>query len=201
MQHLFNLLIKPPPPKAEKSKALHLSFATVRGVNENFTAIQSSLQLNSPYLLALCESRRHNSIMSTSLTVPGYVIHRLDAPPCHGLCVFAKDTLPFGREILLEDVRHEYMCSCLALLHSTIYVYFLYHSPSSQNSAIFDAISNSIALALSRHPTAEIIVFGDFNVHHKEWLIRSHSTDAPGVSAFNFALSYDILFYLNFCCR
>lgn len=108
------------------------------------------------------------------------------------VCVFAKDTLPLGREITLEDVTHEYMCFRLALLHSTIYLYFLYRSPLSQNSAIFGAIFNSIDLALSRHPTAEIMVFGDFNVHHKEWLVHSHSTDTSGVSAFNFALSQDL---------
>ena len=46
--------------------------------------------------------------------------------------------------------------------------------------------------ALSRHPTVDIMVVGDFNVHHKEWLVHSHSTDASGVSAFNFAMSHDL---------
>lgn len=77
---------KTPPPRAEKSKALHLCFANVRGVRGNFIAIQSFLLLNSPDLLALCESRLDRNVMSTSLTVPGYVINRLDSPPCHGLC-------------------------------------------------------------------------------------------------------------------
>ena len=58
----FQPAYKTPPPRAEKSKVLHLSFANVKGVRGNFTAIQSSLQLNSPDLLALCESRLDNKL-------------------------------------------------------------------------------------------------------------------------------------------
>ena len=44
-------------------------------------------------------------------------------------------------------------------------------------------------IALAQHSTADTMVFGVFDVHHKEWLVHSHSTDALGVNAFNFAMS------------
>ena len=63
---------------------------------------------------------------------------------------------------------------------STTYLYFLYRSPSSPSCAVFNAISSSIDKALARHPSANTFVFGDFNVHHTNWLTHSHGTDRPG---------------------
>ena len=33
---------------------------------------------------------------------------------------------------------------------------------------------------LSVCPSANVFVFGDFNVHHKDWLTYSGGTDGPG---------------------
>ena len=38
---------------------------------------------------------------------------------------------------------------------------------------VFDTISSNIDEALSIKPSANVIVFGDFNVHHKDWLTSS----------------------------
>ena len=35
-------------------------------------------------------------------------------------------------------------------------------------------------------------VFGDFNVHNREWLIHSRSTDTSGLAAQEFALSHSL---------
>ena len=80
-------------------------------------------------------------------------------------------------------------CFRLSLLHSTMYLYFLYRSPSSSSCAVVDAISDSIDRVISLHPAAQVMVFGDFNVHHKEWLIHSHGTDAAGTSVYNFSIT------------
>ena len=43
----------------------------------------------------------------------------------------------------------------------------------------FDAISSNIDEVLSINPSANVFVFGDSNVHDKDWLTNSGGTDRP----------------------
>ena len=71
-------------------------------------------------------------------------------------------------------------CFQLALLHSMSYFFFLYRSTSSSLCTVFDSVSSNIDEVLSINPSANVFVFGDFNVHHKDWLTYSGATDRPG---------------------
>ena len=42
---------------------------------------------------------------------------------------------------------------------------------------VFDSISYNTDEVLSINPSANVVVFGDFNVHHKDWLTYSGGTD------------------------
>ena len=42
---------------------------------------------------------------------------------------------------------------------------------------VFDSISSNIDEVLSINPPANVFVFGDFNVHLKDWLTYSISND------------------------
>ena len=53
---------------------------------------------------------------------------------------------------------------------------------------MLDAISDSIDSAISQHPSAQVMVFGDFNVHHKEWLTVI-LTFLDGITTHNFLIS------------
>ena len=79
-----------------------------------------------------------------------------------------------------------YLCFQLALLHSMSYFFFLYRSPSSSLCTVFDSISSNIDEVLSINPSANVFVFGDFNVHHKDWLTYSGETVRPGEFCYNF---------------
>ena len=56
----------------------------------------------------------------------------------------------------------------------------------------FDSISSNLDEVLSIDPSANVFVFGDFNVHHKDWLTYSGGTDRPG------ELSNDLTQMVNF---
>ena len=86
----------------------------------------------------------------------------------------------------------------LALLHSVSYFFFLYRSPSSPSCSVLDAVSTNIDRALSKHPTANVFVFGDFNVHHVEWLKHLHGTDQPGEYSFNFSITHNFTQIVDF---
>ena len=58
---------------------------------------------------------------------------------------------------------------------------------------IFDSISSNIDEVLSINPSADVFVFGDFNVHHKDWLTCSGGTDKSGELCYNFSISNDLI--------
>ena len=46
--------------------------------------------------------------------------------------------------------------------------------------AVFDSISSNIDEVLLINPSVNAFVFGEFNIHHKDWLTYSGGTDQPG---------------------
>ena len=51
---------------------------------------------------------------------------------------------------------------------------------------------------LSINPSANVFVFGDFNIHHKDWLPYSSGTDISGELYYNFSISNDLTQMVNF---
>ena len=88
----------------------------------------------------------------------------------HSLTVYVKEGLPLAWDLSLKNSVDFYLCFQLALLHSLAYLFFLYRSPSLSLCMVFDSISSNIDQVLLINPSAIVSVFGDFNVHHKEWL-------------------------------
>ena len=54
---------------------------------------------------------------------------------------------------------------------------------------VFDSISSNIDEVLSIIPSANVFVFGDFIVHHKDWLTYSGGTDRSGELCYNFQMT------------
>ena len=78
------------------------------------------------------------------------------------------------------------------------YFFFLYRSPSSSLCTVLDSISSNTDEVLSINPSANVFVFGDFNVHHKDWLTYSGGTDRPGELCYNFSISNDLTQIVKF---
>ena len=95
----------------------------------------------------------------------------------HGLAVYVKEGLPFARDLSLENSADSYLCFRLALFHSVSYFFFLYRSLSLSSCMVFNSISSIIDEVLSVNPSANVFVFGEFNVHHKDWLTYPGGTD------------------------
>ena len=97
----------------------------------------------------------------------------------HGLAVYVKEGLPFAWDLSLENSADSYLCFRLALLHSVSYFFFLYRSPSLSLCTVFDAISSNTDEFLPVSLSANVFLFGDFNVHHKDWLTYSGGAGRP----------------------
>ncbi len=94
-------------------------------------------------MLPVSETKVDSSILSAEVTPDGYVIHRQDKAPCHGLAVFVKPNLPLVRLTDYEHSRHEFLAFVAHLEGSTLILFFIYRSPSP-NCYIFDVISDGI---------------------------------------------------------
>ena len=77
--------------------------------------------------------------------------------------------------------------------HSTTkFICSVYLSPNSTDyPKFFDYLNSKIEHILSSSPFSEIIILGDFNVHHRQWL-SSSSHDTAGERAFHFAIQNDL---------
>ncbi|XP_065640981.1 uncharacterized protein LOC136073297 isoform X1 [Hydra vulgaris] len=117
-----------------------------------------------------------------------------------GLGVYICINSPICREIRFKSFDHSFMCFRLAPLHSITFLFVLYHSPSSHDCTLLDVVSDQIDHALSLYPSANIVVVGDFNAHHTEWL-GSNTTDPAGTKAFNFCVSQSLTQIVNFVTR
>ena len=62
----------------------------------------------------------------------------------------------------------------------------------------FDSVSSNIDEVFSINSPANVFVFGDFNIHHKDWLSYSGGTDRPGELCYNFSISNDLTQIVNF---
>ena len=121
------------PDNFESHNSLKLSFMNIRGLRLNFVDCESFLESNSPDIIALCETNLDDSIDSGNFSVRGYLslIRKDSSTHMHGLAVYVKESLPFVRDLSLENSAGSYLCFRLALLHSVSYFFFLYRSTSS----------------------------------------------------------------------
>ena len=179
------------PNNFEQHNSLKLGFTNIRDLRSNFVHCESFLESNSPDILALYETNLDDSVDSGNFSVRGYLflIQKGSSTHMHGLAVYVKEVLPFTRDLSLENSADSYLCFRLALLHSVSY-FFLYRSPSFL-CTVFDFISSNIDQVLQINPSANVFVFVDFNVHHKDWLTHSGGTDRPGELCNDFPISND----------
>ena len=191
------------PDHFESHNSLRLSFTNIRGLRSNFVDCEYFLESNSPGILAVCETNLDDSIDSGNFSVRGYLplIRKDSSTHMHGLAVYVKEGLPFARDLSLENSADSYLCFRLALLHSVSYFFFLYRLPSSSLCTVFDSISSNIDEVLSINSSANVFVFGDFNVHHKDWLTYSGGTDRPGELCYNFSITKNLTQIVNFPTR
>ena len=122
-----------------------------------------------------------DSINSGNFCERGYLslIQKDSGTHMYGLAVYVKEGLPFTQDLSLENSAGSYLCFRLAFLHSVSYFFFLYRSPSLFLCIVFDSISSNI------NPFVNVFVFGDFSIHHKNWLTYSCGNDRSDGLCYN----------------
>ena len=65
----------------------------------------------------------------------------------------------------------------------------------------FYSISSNIDDVFWINPSANVFVFGDFNVHHKDWLTYSGGSDSSGELCYDFSAANNLTQVVNFPIR
>ena len=128
------------PDNFESYNSLELRFMNIKGLHLNFVECESFLELNSPHILALCETNMDDSTDSGNFSVMGYrpLIQKDSFTHMNGLAVCVKEGLPFAHDLSLENSADSY----LKLLSAILYQIFVFspndsHSKTMKNNFYF----------------------------------------------------------------
>ena len=147
----------------------------ISGFCSNFVDSEPFLELNSPDILALWQTNLDDSIDSGnfSLRADLPLIGKGSFTYMHGVAVYVKEGFPFAWDLSLENPADSDLHFRLALFHLVPHFFFLYWSPPLSLFTVFYSISSNIDEVLSINTFANVFVFGDFNIHHRDWLTYS----------------------------
>ena len=110
------------------------------------------------------------SIDSGNIYVSGYLplTQKDSVTQMYGLAVYVKEGLSFAWNLSLKNYADSYLFDWL---YFTQFSVLLHLSPFLSLCIVFYAIWSNIDQVLSINPSPNAIVFRDFNIHHKDWLI------------------------------
>ncbi|XP_045541428.1 uncharacterized protein LOC123722911 [Papilio machaon] len=185
--------------QGKRSKALSappvthaVDFCNIRGLHSNLEAVHYHLRTAKPALLFLTETQISSPADTSYLSCPGYKLEQSFLPRA-GVCVYVREDICSRRLSLLEGRD-------LSLLwlrvdgddHPRVYAcLYRSHSGNAETDRLMEQVQTATDSVLAQIPSAEIVVLGDFNAHHADWL-GSRTTDHAGRSVHDFALSYDL---------
>ena len=102
--------------------------------------------------------------------------------------------LTFGRYLSLENSA--VLCIC-STGFTSLNILLLFHLSITFFVFMQFLMLSDIDEVLSINPSTNVLVFGDFDVHHKDWLTYSGRTNRPGELCYNFPISNDLTLVVN----
>ena len=189
------------PDKFEPHNSLKLSFTNIEGLRSNFVECESFLESNSPDILALCETILDDSIDSGNFSVKCYLsLIRKDSITHAWSCSLCERRTSFCMEPTSRKLCGFLLMFSTGFTSLSVFLLFLYRSPSSL-CMVSDSITSNIDEVHSINPSANVFVFGAFNVHLKDRVTYSGGTDRSGELCYNFSISNDLTQIVNFPTR
>ena len=166
----------------ESHYSLILSFTNIWGLCLNFVECESFLKSSSPDILALRETNMDDSIHSGNFSMGGYFSLIL----CEERSSFCKQ--PISRKLWRFLLM---FLTGFMLLSSTLLLFPL-------SATFFVNMHHVISRNIDEVPSANVFFCGYFTVYHKDLLTYSGEADRPGELCFDFSLSNDLTWMVNF---
>ncbi|XP_013161244.1 PREDICTED: uncharacterized protein LOC106113067, partial [Papilio xuthus] len=153
-------------------------------------AVHYHLETTKPALLFLTETQISSPADTSFLHYPGYKLEHRFLPRA-GVCVYVREDICSrrldhleGRDLSVLWLRvdsddHPRVYACL----------YRSHGGNTDTDQLMELVQMGTDSVFEQIPSAEVVVLGDFNAHHAEWL-GSRTTDHAGRSVHDFALAY-----------
>ena len=162
-------------------------YSNVRGLSANINHLKAA---STKYDLVLCSETiasefRHNAELLIPEFNKPWHIRRGALPRARGMSVYVRSGFTASRHKEAECGCHEVMVVRVCSRYNNFYIYSCYRNPDLDDS-IFDCLKASMATVHERDRKSCFLFFGDFNVHHREWLQSRSATDRHGIAAYDF---------------
>ncbi|CAG4956470.1 unnamed protein product [Colias eurytheme] len=155
--------------------------------------IHHHLETDKPHLLFLTETQIRCPPDSSYLGYPGYSLEHNFRPKA-GVCAYVRDDICSQRLRHLEDHNFSVLWIMIETSSEQIVYSCVYrsHSGDSDTTRLFNYLSETVDTVQLRFPSAQIVLLGDFNACHSQWLFPFRKTDHAGKEVFNFATSHNL---------
>ncbi|KAL7636546.1 UNVERIFIED_CONTAM: hypothetical protein RMT77_013321 [Armadillidium vulgare] len=168
-----------------------INFCNIRGLFTNFPFVEHHLSSSKPHLLFLTETQLLECADSKPYSVTSYYLYPQFSAK-GGCCAYVRNDVICSRVSNLESPEFSTLWLKLSCNSTTKFICSVYLSLNSTDyPKFFDYLNSKIEHILSSSPFSEIIVLGDFNVHHRQWLSYS-SHDPAGELAYNFSIQNNL---------
>lgn len=173
--------------------SLKVHLTNIRGLHSNIVPVHYHLETEKPHLLFLTETQIRCPPDVSYLSYPGYTLEH-NFKPHAGVCVYTRDDICVRRLRKFEDSNF----SVLWVLVDTGIEKILYacvyrsHSGNPETTGLIEYLSEVADAAQQEYPMAQLVLLGDFNGHHQDWLYPYRDTDHAGRETRRLALTLDL---------
>ena len=179
------------PSPQDRLSSFSIHYTNIRGLNSNFSSVESHLATSSPNLFLISETQLSSQSSPDPFQISHYNLYSRFRCKS-GVCAYCNINTPIARLMDLESPHFDVLWLKIYLPTTTIFLCFCYCSPNATNfPSFFEYLTSCHESLLSSHPHAEVLYIGDFNVHHTDWLKSTH-TDVGGIEAFHFSISNEL---------
>lgn len=165
------------------SPSTQMDFCNVRGLHSNLNAVHLHLETAQPTILFLTETQISCPANTSYLGYPGYKLEHKFLRRA-GVCMYIREDICCRRLLSFEDRDLSVLWARVDYGgHTRIYAcLYRSHSGDRETRRLFEHLQLTTDKVLEQYLSAELVILGDFNAHHSEWLC-SRLTDFAGRSA------------------
>ncbi|KAJ0180804.1 hypothetical protein K1T71_004208 [Dendrolimus kikuchii] len=175
------------------SLSLKVHLSNIRGLHSNLVSVHHHLETEKPHLLFLSETQIGPPSNVAYLSYPGFTLeHNFKARA--GVCMYARDDICYRRLRNLEDPSFSTLWALVdtgleKILYACVY---RSHSGDRETTRLTEHLSEAAEAGQRKYPTAKMVILGDFNAHHQEWLFPYQITDHAGRETRKLAIALNL---------
>ena len=179
------------PTPQDRLSSFSIHYTNIRGLNSNFSSVEAHLATSPPNHFLLSETQLSSQSSPGPFQISRYNLYSRFRSK-GGVVAYCNINTPIARLMDLGSPHFDVLWLKIYLPTTTIILCFCYCSVNATDFlSFFEYLTSCHKSLLTKHPRAEVLYIGDFNVHHTDWLQSTH-TDVGGIEAFYVSISNEL---------